>query len=337
MLPLAARSTYVSLTSATHEDSRMHRKLTGLLVLGAFAVTACQENIAPISDTPDAALAKSSAAVTGTPAERAAQLAESANKGLAARGLTMRVTGATFFTIGQGVDDFRKLRTGSRWPHSNLSYILDVSDYTKNAAKSAVDGALVNAYQSWNDVGNTTIRLTRAADAQDNPDFLDATNLNRDGTCSLFAGIVDTRWQGPYADIVVGGWLAPDYFGKCLGSEDIIAVTWTFSDVDSNHDNYPDIVYVEQYFNSKWGYVTGGSVYLDFDGPFDIQSIAVHEDGHALGLGHFGGPNLNEPFQLQPNGTVFDPEAVMNPFSLGGEKRNPFPTDVSALRTLYAQ
>jgi hypothetical protein len=83
--------------------------------------------------------------------------------------------------------------------------------------------------------------------------------------------------------------------------------------------------------------VTSGSQYLDFDGPFDIQSIFVHEDGHALGLGHTGGPNPNQPFKLHPNGRVFDPEAVMNPFNLGGEKRNPFPLDLAALRSLYAR
>jgi hypothetical protein len=315
----------------------MHRKLAGFLLFGAVAFAACQENNAPTTESNEAVAAKSSSAVSGTPAERAAQLADAANKVLEGRGLSMRVTGATFFTTGQGVDPFRKLRTGSRWPQSELSYILDVSDYTGNASSSAVDAALVSAYNSWNAIDNTSIHLTRASDAQRNPDFLDAINLNSDGTCTLFGGISDTRWNGPYANIVQGGWLAPDYFGKCLGSEDIIAVTWTFSDDDFNHDNYPDIVYVEQYFNAKWGYVTTGSQYLDFDGPFDIESIAVHEDGHALGLGHFGGPNLNEPFKLQPNGTVFDPEAVMNPFSLGGEKRNPFPTDVSALRTLYVQ
>jgi hypothetical protein len=52
---------------------------------------------------------------------------------------------------------------------------------------------------------------------------------------------------------------------------------------------------------------------------------------------HFGGPKDNQPFKLHPNGRVFDPEAVMNPFSLGGEKRNPFPTDVAAISSLYSR
>lgn len=94
----------------------------------------------------------------------------------------------------------------------------------------------------------------------------------------------------PFADIVHGGWLGPDYFEKCLGSADIIAVTWTFTGGDANHDQYDDIVYDEQYANTRWGFVTSGSVFLDFDGPFDIQSVFVHENGRALGLGHTGGP-----------------------------------------------
>jgi hypothetical protein len=55
-----------------------------------------------------------------------------------------------------------------------------------------------------------------------------------------------------------------------------------------------------------------------------------------MGLGHFGGPNVNEPFKLQPNGKVFDPEAIMNPYYIGGDKRDLFPTDIAGLRTMYA-
>lgn len=56
-----------------------------------------------------------------------------------------------------------------------------------------------------------------------------------------------------------------------------------------------------------------------------------------LGLGHFGGPIDRQPFTIKPNGRVFNPEAIMNPGYLGGEKRSLFPTDLAGLRSLYAR
>ena len=141
----------------------------------------------------------------------------------------------------------------------------------------------------------------------------------------------------PESDIVVGGWINPNYFLQCLGSANIIGVTWTFSDVDMNGDNYRDRLYVEQFYNPAFAWTTTDAVYLDFGAPIDIETIAAHENGHAHGLGHFGGPIKRQPFKLKPNLRVFNPEAVMNPFYLGGEERTPLPTDVAGLETLYAR
>jgi hypothetical protein len=320
----------------------------GLLLLGALALAGCQDTSAPTDQTTTPSFAAKKSPLTGTPTERAAQIAQKVNARLAAAGSKWRLTGASFFTVGRGVPPFRQLRTGVRWPKRDLTYLIDVSDYFPGANTAAVTTALVNAYETWDAVSHINLSLTRVPDTHPNPDVLDAIVTDNAGNC---VDIVDTSSPvvldynpitgefdlDPFADIVHGGWLGPAYFEKCLGSADIIAVTWSFSSGDSNHDQYPDLVYAEQYANNRWQFVTTGSVYLDLDGPFDIQSIFVHEDGHALGLGHTGGPNPNQPFKLHPNGRVFSPEAVMNPFSLGGEKRNPFPLDLAALRSLYAR
>lgn len=269
----------------------------------------------------------------------ALQMIEQANAQLEASGSSLRIVSADFFTVGHGIESYRRLRTGSRWAFQNVSYIIDGSDMSADLPAAQTYAAIQSGYQTWNNVANTSITAVQAADDGSNFDVLDGTYHPVTGACvSIFDLTSPNLDLGsgqifPAADIVVGGWLPANYFSSCLGSSSIIGVTWTFADGDANSDQYVDNLYVEQFYNEGFTWVTSGATFL---GPtMDVESIVVHENGHALGLDHMGGPNTNEPFKLQPNGKVFDPEAVMNPFYIGGEKRSLFPTDKAALRTLY--
>ena len=334
----------------------MRTKFVGLLLLGGIAVSACQENVAPVSESENSApsLAKAAAPLSGTPVERAAQIVAKVNARLEASGSTKRLDDAYFFTLGLRTPDYRRLRTGSRWVNpTRITYSIDQSDLIPVAG--TLD-ALVAAHEAFNNVPGTVLHSSRIADNGGNNDILDGVILgdhdNKPETPNVCVDIVDLTSPvvknynpatgnidfEPVTDNLFGGWLPAQYFDDCLGDENILGVTWTFSDVDGaltgETDGYRDRIYTEQYYNAGYTWVTSGAQFLGDD--MDVLSIVLHEVGHTHGLGHFGGPNPNEPFKLQPNGKVFDPEAVMNPFYIGGEKHSLFPTDVAALKALYA-
>lgn len=271
----------------------------------------------------------------------ARQMIDQANAQLAASGSSVRIVKASFFVKGHGVPEYRNLRTGSKWPYRTVSYIIDGSDLTVDVPAANSAAAIVSGYNSWNAIENTNITAAQAPDNGSNFDVLDGTFHPVTGQCLSIFDLSSPNLDlsagqiFPAADIVVGGWLAPQYFSSCLGSSSILGVTWTFASGDANSDQYVDTLYVEQYYNEGFSWVTSGSQFLGT--TEDIESVVVHENGHALGLDHVGGPNDNQPFKLHPNLRVFSPEAVMNPFYLGGDdKRSPLPTDVAGLRTLYS-
>ncbi|HYK05534.1 MAG TPA: hypothetical protein VE974_27525 [Thermoanaerobaculia bacterium] len=269
---------------------------------------------------------------------KARQMLDQANAQLEATGSSLRIVKASFFVKGQGVPEYANLRTGSKWPYRSLTYIIDGSDLTTDVPAAATTAAIVSGFNTWNNVANTNITTSQGTDDGGNFDVLDGT-FGPGGQCLTLFDLASPNLDlgagqiFPEADIVVGGWLPDTYFANCLGSSSILGITFTFSDGDINSDNYVDTLYVEQFYNERFAWVTSGSTFLGT--TEDIESVVVHENGHAVGLDHVGGPVQNQPFKLQPNGNVFNPEAIMNPAYLGGEKRSPFATDLAALRTLY--
>ncbi len=340
----------------------MRTPALALTLLAALSVAACTDDSLPTTTNPTAApslaSAKSSPPLIGSPTERAAQVVAKVNARLEAAGSSVRLDEVWMFTVGQGTDPFRRLRTGSRWvtPRS-VTYSIDESDLiqydpSKPGApftQASVLAALVRAHEAYNQVGNIVLHSNRVPDNGANNDILDGEIRDANGNCIDVVDLTASNLISydpatgaldftPVADNLFGGWLSPGYFADCLGSAQILGVTWSFSDVDGSlgagTDGYRDRIYTEQFYNSRFAWVTSGSTFLGT--TEDVESIVLHEVGHTHGLGHFGGPNTNQPFKLQPNGRVFDPEAVMNPFYLGGEKRSLLHTDVAGLRALYA-
>jgi hypothetical protein len=100
----------------------MRATLGSAALSAAVLLAACQEPLAPPTSSPSTPEFAAHQITTSLgPAERAALLADKVNAGLAAKGVSMRLGGATFFTIGQGVPEFRRLRTGDRWQTRGLT------------------------------------------------------------------------------------------------------------------------------------------------------------------------------------------------------------------------
>lgn len=121
--------------------------------------------------------------------------------------------------------------------------------------------------------------------------------------------------QNYMADIVHAGFLDAAFFDQIVsgGSGYILAATFTLiffdengmpTDIDKNGAN--DIAFQETYYNNNFNWTTSSST------DYDIESVALHETGHALGLGHYGKGELQRNGQLK-----FSPRAVMNPVYQG--------------------
>ena len=159
----------------------------------------------------------------------------------------------------------------------------------------------------------------------------------------------------PRADITFAGWLpasfmaaagVPGSFGVALpaawqtdGSLAWGLEVWdpdrSFTDV--NRDRKHDLFATEIYFNRDWNYVTDDKELADTLFYIDVQTIATHELGHALGMGHFGRSTVI----LDANGQFVD--LYVNPHSASlmntssfYQKRDLSGSDVASFCQLYA-
>jgi hypothetical protein len=136
------------------------------------------------------------------------------------------------------------------------------------------------------------------------------------------------------ADIVSAGWLPRAYFeavGGPGGGRGILAFSVTFIFVsggvptDINGDNYLDTALNEVYYNDTFGDPgndrAGNPWGINVALPgIDVETVALHENGHSLGIGHFGPP----------------PAAVLNP-RYAGIRQSPLPADHAGMCTIWSR
>jgi hypothetical protein len=256
------------------------------------------------------------------------------NKQLRSKGLDIAVEQIEFFTIGGGrpsarihsqtfqwvAGDARRLADGD-----NITYLVDRSDgRTASGLGSAQTTAAIDrAMTTWrNDACLSNVGIVRREDPGKDPDLFDS-----------FFGFGGDGYPF-YADIVNAGWLPRAYFeavGGPGGGRGILAfsVTFVFTEddgtpTDINGDNQLDTALNEVYYNDTFGDRrddrAGNPWGIDIALPgIDVETVALHENGHSLGLGHFGPP----------------PDAVMNPV-YAGIRHSPLSADDAGMCAVWS-
>ena len=247
------------------------------------------------------------------------------NEQLATRGMNIAVEEIEFFTIGKGRPDTRIHQQPFRWVANDqwrvaqgddITYLVDQSDgaTASGLTKEDTEGAIDRAMETWNTAKCLKkVDLEKRTDSGADPDIFD-----------YFFGY--GGYGDPFlADITHAGWLPKEFFdavGGPGGGDHILGFSvtfiWVWGDTgeptDINGDNYLDTALNEVYYNDnfQWG------IDISLPDGFDVETVALHESGHSLGIGHFGPP----------------PEAVMNPV-YAGIQQSPFPVDHASMCTVW--
>ncbi|MHA2090112.1 MAG: matrixin family metalloprotease [Candidatus Kariarchaeaceae archaeon] len=255
------------------------------------------------------------------------------NAQLDALGLGIAVEGIDFFTVGYGRSSVRMHQQPFRWVPNDLNRGAQGNDLTYLVDQS--DGATASGLSN----AQTEAAIDSAMDTWDNLQALRKIDIVKQADPGIDVDIYDFFFGfGGYgypfaADIVNAGWYPWEFFeavGGPGGGAGILAFSVTFiwlddfgfpTDIDGN--NYLDTALNEVYFNDGFGDpsypIRAGNPWgIDVGLPgIDVETVALHENGHSLGLGHFDGP-----------------VAVMNAF-YAGVNQSPDPIDKAGMSIIY--
>lgn len=229
-----------------------------------------------------------------------------ANDDLKALWMDIQVEQIEVLTLGDGRSSSRLHRQPFRWVSGDarrradgdrLTYLVDLGDTTGSLAAADAEAAIDRATSTWASTPCfAKVPVVKRAYSGADPDIFDAMQG--------FGGVGNYR----LADIVHAGWMPPAYFDAVAGpgsGETILAFSVTFIYVgpdgqptDVNGDGYLDTAANEIYYNDGFSWL------LAEGRGMDLETVALHEIGHSLGIGHVGPPL----------------EAAMNPVYAGADR-----------------
>lgn len=313
--------------------------LFAMMVLLIFSC-AKEEPVAPVATQEQESPTLAKQGGEGDPVVLA--LMQDINEQLAGMGLSLAVESIEFFTIGAGRPSNRIHQQPFRWVPNDarrlaqgidITYLVDQSDgATASGLTNAQTEAEIDAsMNTWDNIkALKKVDLVKRADSGADPDIFDA-----------FFGF--GGFGNPFlADIVNAGWLPLAYFDAVVGGGPgsgcgVLAFSVTFIFVDGsgnpsdiNGDNYLDTALNEVYYNDDFGDPTSpcqAGIPNDTQ-PWginqalpgiDVETVALHENGHSLELGHFGPP----------------PAAVMNPV-YAGPRITPLASDQAGMNAVWS-
>lgn len=322
-------------------------RLPTLALIAAVAVAGCDtETVSPTPTAPPEAASFAVRADRALSLQLRAHSLDAMNASLAGDGAGFAVARAEYVLAGNAPPQLaqntnhvvfasnRTLRLSSRWVPGDTRRNADGNRITHIAwdpwmianwgtatafdANAPVDASL----ETWEAVTCTSLDLV----------LFQPTNANPSG---ILGG-------NPFlADISTVGFLPGFVFDVFLGedaSQYVLGVTFTFvwghfdgdgnfhpSDIDGDGRN--DTAFKEVWYNDAFEWSTDGA-----PGTEDVETVALHENGHALELGHFGDIHAtwNKGRGNDRPGTLHvSPRAVMNAVILG-TLREPLGTDNAA-------
>jgi hypothetical protein len=258
------------------------------------------------------------------------------NGGLKALWMDIQIEQIEVLTVGNGHASSRLHRQPFRWvagdprrraDGSNLTYVVDQAGLAGSGLDAGeAEAAIDRAMSSWANI----------------PCFAQKAGLGKRAYTgadpAIFDGLLGYGGLGDYrsASIVHAGWMPPSFFDAVNGpgsGETVLAFSVTFiyigpdgNPTDINNDRYLDTAANEIYYNEAFSWLAGNDIGIDIgltgdigiSRGIDLESVAVHEVGHSLGIGHIGAPL----------------EATMNPVYTG-ENQTLAPLDGAALCSVW--